>query len=111
MTQAAHVGEPSPNPHTDIGGVLKQHRTRLEDDDAYRESALTPPGGEPSKFLDTDAPTSLSADQAGSGSGDDIDALAGDDLDAAVRDADIEGRSDMTAEQKRQALRDHRANA
>lgn len=43
---------------------------------------------------------------ANAGGGDAIDGLKGEDLENAVADADIEGRSSMSADEKRQALRD-----
>lgn len=92
-------------------GVLKQHRDRMENDKAYREAALSinpdgAGGAALGKYNETDAPTSLSVDQQSS---DKYADLTGDDLDKAVADANIEGRSSMTADEKRQALRD--ANA
>lgn len=42
--------------------------------------------------------------QAAPDPSDSIQELAGEDLDAAVREADIEGRSSMTADEKRDAL-------
>lgn len=38
------AGNPSPNEHKDLGGVLEQHRERMEDDASYREAVL---GGSP----------------------------------------------------------------
>lgn len=96
-------------------GVLGQHRARSENDPAYREAAMTAPSitdktGISAKYLPNTAPTKLSADQgkatAASDGPDKYDELTGDDLEQAVRDADIEGRSGMTADEKRQALRD-----
>lgn len=89
-----------------MAGVLEQHRERMENDEAYRKVALTPPstkhhhnsqertlfGEKHSEDRDQDAT-------------DPIADLAGDDLDQAARDADIEGRSSMTADEKRNALR------
>lgn len=43
--------------------------------------------------------------------GDDVDNLSGEALDAAVSEADIAGRSSMSADEKRAALREHRAAA
>lgn len=97
-----------------MAGVLKQHRDRMENDPAYRKAALSinpdgAGGAALGKHLASDAPTSLSVDQgrAGTASGRDrYDELSGDELEQAVRDADIEGRSTMTADEKRAALRE-----
>jgi hypothetical protein len=51
----------------------------------------------------SDTPASAPAE------GDKYDDLTGEDLDKAVAEADIEGRSSMTADEKRQALRDRDA--
>ena len=111
-------------------GVLKQHRDRMENDERYRESALSidpngPGGASLGKANASDVPTSLSVhDDQGSDvdetagvagrdtvqTDDDIDNLAGEDLEQAVRDADIAGRSEMTADEKRQALKDARSS-
>jgi len=61
-------------------------------------------------------PTALSVDGGGlhisgsSSSTDDIAELKGDELDQAVKDAGIEGRSTMTADEKRDALRKARGS-
>ena len=86
-------------------GVLEQHRRRMEEDEAYRRAALSidpnaPGGGALGKANDSDIPTSLSVDQSN------VDDLAGEELDKAVAEANIEGRSSMTADEKRKALRD-----
>lgn len=52
--------------------------------------------------LVTATPTALTADEGT----DSIDQLKGDALEQAAADADIEGRSTMTADEKRAALRD-----
>lgn len=90
-------------------GVIAQHRDRMENDETYRNAALSidpdgPGGAALGKSLPSHEPTSLSVHRT-----DDIDQLAGDDLDQAVRDADIEGRSTMTADEKRAALREARS--
>lgn len=102
-----------------MAGVLQQHRDRMENDPAYRRAALAinpegAGGAALGKYLKTDAPTSLSVHRQDAGAGAAttsdtswIDDLAGDDLDQAVRDADIEGRSSMNADEKRAALRTH----
>lgn len=98
-------------------GVLAQHRERSENEPAYREAAMNAPSitdktGISAKILDGTAPTVPAARHADAEapadetSGDEYDALSGEELDAAVRDADIPGRSSMTADEKRQALRD-----
>lgn len=113
-------------------GVLAQHHDRMANDDRYRKAALSinpdgPGGGALGKYLKSDAPTSLTdpdaidsnpippsapganmVDQTNSAtvtSTDAIDELSGDELDQAVRAANIEGRSSMTADEKRAALR------
>ena len=71
---------------------------QVQDGHVIRASDATNP-------LLTDAvPTSLSADANFSSV--DVDSLKGEALDQAVADADIEGRSTMTADEKRKALRD-----
>jgi hypothetical protein len=65
---------------------------------------------------DEDNPTELTDDQVARlratgvkldvAGPDEIDDLKGDVLDAAVKEAEIEGASSLTAEEKRQALRD-----
>lgn len=115
---------------TETQGVLAQHHDRMENDPAYREAALTPPADTRGKYLTNTAPTVGAADRSApadpiiastvqrprpsDGSVADGDrnidedqyaSLSGEDLDNAVRDADIPGRSSMTADQKRQALR------
>lgn len=44
MATKVEAGTPSPNEHKDLGGVLEQHRERMEDDRGYREAVL---GGDP----------------------------------------------------------------
>lgn len=90
-------------------GVIEQHRTRAAEDSAYRESHLTPPGlkrGPANTETEAEAKVlALAPSDRPGNSGDDIDDLTGDDLENAVRDADIAGRSSMTADEKRAALR------
>lgn len=107
-------------------GVLQQHRDRMANDERYRRAALAinpegAGGAALGKYLKTDAPTSLTIHQGDttrsastSGTSTTVgsinwDELAGDDLDQAVKDADIPGRSSMTADEKRAALRNHHA--
>lgn len=117
----------------EVKGVLAQHRDLMENDSDYREAALTAPAPVRGKFLTNTAPTLGQADRTAeadvavasevqrprpidndpgmsetTGLDDGIDALAGEDLDKAVADADIAGRSSMTAEEKRAALRNRR---
>lgn len=100
-------------------GVLGQHRERLDTDPDYRAAALTAPSiadktGIHAKYLERTAPTvpanrhdtALVQETGGAGpTGEDIDNLKGDALDKAVADANIEGRSSMSADEKRDALR------
>lgn len=67
-----------------------------------------PEGYEPSSNSDVEETDqkAISGHVISEDAADPIDDLKGDDLEKAVQDADIEGRSDMNAEQKRQALRD-----
>lgn len=103
--------------------VLQEHRDRMENDKAYREAALTAPAPVRGKYLTNTAPTKPQADSDAEAdlatrsepqesrpidsslAAMDPDSLAGDALDEAVRDADIEGRSEMTADEKREALK------
>lgn len=99
-------------------GVLTQHRERLANDPDYRDAALTAPSitdktGISAKYLPRTVPTvpanrhntALVAEtQSDTG----IDDLKGDALERAVTDANIEGRSTMTADEKRAALRSAR---
>lgn len=78
-----------------MAGVVAQHRERMENDERYRKVALTPPSTK--RHHNSQSQTDFA--------GDAIDQLAGDDLDQATRDADIDGRSSMTADEKRDALR------
>jgi hypothetical protein len=118
---------------TETKGIVAQHRDRMENDSAYRDAALTAPADVRGKYLTNTAPTTGAADRdapadediastvqrprpidgpvadgdraAAEGGEDKYTALAGQDLEDAVRDADIEGRSSMSADEKRAALR------
>lgn len=80
-------------------GVVEQHEWRSQNDPAYRDVHLAAPSTK--RHHNSQEHT----DGATAG-GDQVDQLTGDDLEAAVRDANIEGRSTMTADEKRQARRD-----
>lgn len=98
-------------------GVLAQHRDRLANDPDYRDAAMNAPSitdktGISAKYLERTAPTVGAnrqntdlVNETGSLSDQDIDDLKGEALDKAVADANIEGRSAMTADEKRDALR------
>lgn len=67
-----------------------------------------PEGYEPSETSDVEETDQkvVSGHVISDDASDPIDDLKGEDLEAAVADADIEGRSSMSAAEKRQALRD-----
>lgn len=94
-----------------MAGVLQQHRDRMANDEEYRRAALSinpdgAGGAALGKYNESDAPTSLSVDQASKTTADPYADLSGDALEDAVREADIPGRSSMTADEKRAALRE-----
>lgn len=86
-------------------------------DDALKENDLPRSGTADEKrtrladHLAAQAPTPDEDADASTGPGDEFSQLTGDDLDEAAAAADIEGRSTMTADEKRDALRDHAAGA
>jgi hypothetical protein len=87
-----------------MAGVVQQHRERMENDETYRKVAMTPPSTK--RHHNSQERTDLGESYTETPSQDDaIAALAGDDLEQAVKNADIAGRSTMTADEKRAALR------
>ena len=95
-------------------GVLAQHRDRSANETDYHDAAMTAPSitdktGISAKYLPGTAPTVPAArhgSDANTSTSDQYADLKGDALDQAVKDAGITGYSSMSADEKRQALRD-----